>query len=197
MYKGTTEKSDRKLNVSSASFIMNIHIAFAAGFLGIFGAALVINRVSKLYRTFWLAISGRLVRHVLLLRLFHGRHIFNPTRAELLCHLLHWVATIVYNTWRVTNLSQAALRAGQIAVINIVPLLVTYQLGFASSAFGLSLNAVLKVHQSLAVMALVQGALHSIIQLLIEGQTKPMLFQIMVVFPFYVWRGHTSDSNRL
>ena len=162
---------------------MNDNGAFAIGFLGILGAILVINQVSTLYRTLWQPISRWLTRHIVLPRLFHGRHLFNPTRVEVLCHLIHWVATILYNTCGVTSLSQAASRAAQIAIIHIVPLLVSYQLGSVARALGLSLNAVLKIHQSVAVMATVQGALHGLIQLLIAGGWKgSMVFKIMVCF---------------
>jgi hypothetical protein len=105
----------------------------------------------------------------------------NPTRVEVLCHLLHWTAVIVYNTWNVDSLGQAALRAGQLAVIHMVPLLITYQLGFMSSVLRISLNVVGKVHQSLAVMVLLQGMLHSVLHLQTEErQTKMTPFEIAV-----------------
>ena len=160
---------------------MNINSGFAIGFFSIFGAVLVVNHVSNICRKYWPPTSRWMVRHVFLPRLFLGRHTINPTRVEILCHLLHWTAAIVYNTWDVDSLGRAALRAGQLAVIHVVPLLITYQLGFVSNILGLSLTFVGKVHQSLAVMALVQGTLHSVIYLQTgERQTKSMLFQIMV-----------------
>ena len=120
-------------------------------------------------------------RHLLLPTVFRGRHIINPTRVEVLCHLLHWTAAIIYNTWNVDSINQAALRAGQLALIHLVPLLITYQLAFVSSVLGISLNIVGKVHQSLAVMALVQGILHSVLHLQTEErQTKLTRFQIAV-----------------
>lgn len=106
-----------------------------------------------------------MVKHVLLPRLFHRRHLINPTRVEVLCHLIHWTAVITYNTWNVNTFGQAALRAGQLGIIHVLPLQITYQLAFVSSVLGLSLNNVKKVHQSLAVMVLVQGMLHSAIHL--------------------------------
>ena len=167
---------------------MDINRGFAIGFFAIFGAALVVNHISKLCRTYWPPTLRWMVRHVLLPRLFVGLHIFNPTRIEVVCHLLHWTAVVVYNTWNVHNLVQAGLRAGQLAVIHIVPLLITYQLSFVSSLLGLSLDVVANVHQSLAIMALVQGVLHSVAQLHIaERQNKFTLFQISVfVHPILV-----------
>ena len=177
---------------------MNINSGFASGFFAIFGAVLVVNQASRLCRAYWPPMSRWVIRHVLHPRLFRGRHTFNPTRVEVLCHLLHWTAVIVYNTWDVDSLGRAALRAGQLAVIHIVPLLITYQLGFVSSILGLSLNVVGKVHQSLAVMALVQSMLHSVIHLQTEErQTKSMLFQI-IVFVHSVSCGHVRLTlNRL
>ena len=87
----------------------------------------------------------------------------------------------MYNTWNVDSLGQAALRAGQLAVIHVVPLLITYQLAFVSNILGLSLNVVGKVHQSLAVMVLVQSMLHSVLHLHTEErQAKLIPFQIAV-----------------
>ena len=79
------------------------------------------------------------------------------------------------------SLGQAALRAGQLAIIHIVPLLITYQLAFVSSVLRISLNVVGKLHQSLAVIALAQGMLRSVIHLQTEErQTKLTPFQIAV-----------------
>ncbi len=160
---------------------MNINCGFAIGFFSIFGTLLIANQVSKVCRACWPPISRWTVRHVLLPRLFRGRHIFNPTRTELLCHLLHWTAVIVYSTWDVDSLSGAALRAGQLAVIHVVPLLITYQLGFVSRLLGLSFNVTGRVHQSLAFMALVQSILHSAIHLQTGGkQIETMVSQTIV-----------------
>ena len=185
MHKRTLVRAIGNRQCLVTSLMMNINSGYAIGFLGIFGARLAINQVSLLYRTLWPPISRWLVRHVVLPRLFHGRHIFNPTRVELLCHLLHWVAVIVYNTCGVTDLSQAASRAAQIAVVHIVPLSISYRLSFVSRALGLSLNTVLKVHQSLAVVTTLQSALHGLILTQIaEGWTGSMVFEIMVYFSF-------------
>lgn len=139
-----------------SSPMMNINCGFAIGFFSIFGAILVVSHVPKLCRKYGPPTSRWMVGHVLLPRIFHSRHMINPSRVEVLCHLLHWTAVIVYNTWNVDSLGQAALRAGLLAIIHVVPLLITYQLGFVSSVLGISLNLVGKLHQSLAVMVLVQ-----------------------------------------
>lgn len=160
---------------------MNITRGFAIGFFSIFGALLIANHVSKVCRACWPPISRWTTRHVLLPRLFGGRHIFNPTRIELLCHLLHWTAVIVYNTWDVDSLGRAALRAGQLAVIHVVPLLITYRLGFVSRVLGLSFNVTGRVHQSLALMASVQSIVHIAIHLQTdEKQIKSMVFPTIV-----------------
>ena len=59
----------------------------------------------------------------------------------------------MYNTGDGAGVSEAASRAGLIAVIHIVPLLIAYQLGFVPNALGLSINVLLKEYQALAVMA--------------------------------------------
>ena len=150
--------------------VMNINRSFAIGFFSIFGAVLVLNHVSRLRRKYWHLISRRMVKHVLLPRLFRDKHLVNPTRVEVLCHLLHWTAVIIYNTWDVDSFGRAALRAGELAIIHIVPLLITYQLAFVSSLLGLSLNVVEKVHQSLAAMVFLQGCLHSVLYLQTTGR---------------------------
>ena len=139
------------------------------------------SKTSKWVVRNWSKMSKWVFREVLLSRLFRGQHVLNPTRIELLCHLAHWTAVIVYNTWGVDSLDKFALRTGQLAVVHVVPLLITYQLGFVASVFGVSLHVVEKVHQSLAAMVLVQGLLHSIIHLLSNwDEVSSTLVQIMV-----------------
>ena len=86
--------------------------------------------------------------------------------------MLHWTTVIVFNSWNVDRL----------AVIHTVPLLISYQLAFVSSVLGLSLHIGLKVHQSLAIMALVQGMLHSIIYLQAEERQIQLMFFPILVF---------------
>ena len=160
---------------------MNINYGFAIGFFSTFGAVFVVNHVSKLCQKYGPSTSRWMYKHVLLPRIFHDWHLFNPTRIEVLCHLLHWTAVIIYDIWEVDSLNHAALRAGQLAAIHVVPLLVTYQLAFVSSVLSLSLNVVRKIHQSLAIMVLVQGMLHIVLHLQTTGMLiKLTPFQIAV-----------------
>lgn len=157
------------------------HDGFAIGFLGILVAAWVICQVTTLYQTFWPPTIRWFRKRIVLPRLFHGRHFFNPSRLQVICHLLHWVATILYNTYDVASLAQAASRAGQIAVVHIVPLLVSYQLGYVSQTLGISMKSVLELHISMGLMATVQGVVHTFIHWRMAGRLLgPMVFQITV-----------------
>lgn len=166
---------------------MDIQEGFAIGFLGMLIAAWLVSQVSTLYRAFWPPTVRWLRMHIVLPRLFRGRHLFNPTRVELICHLLHWIATIVYNTYGVANLPQAASRAGNIAVVHLVPLMVSHQLCYVSQVLGLSLDSGVELHISMGLMATIQGALHTVIHLrMADGLSGSMVFRIMVR-PLYIF----------
>lgn len=144
---------------------MEIQAVFGIAFLGVFGTRLLYHQAFVLARRAYPTISGRFVRHISLPRLFRGRHFINPTRIEVLCHIVHWTSAIIYNAYGVRSLSHAATRAAQIAVIHAVPLLAAHQLSFVSHALGLPLGSVYKMHASLGIMTTIQGTFHSIVRL--------------------------------
>lgn len=165
------------------SVTMNNNEIFAAAFLGVFGVALFYSQATTILTNYSRPTAEWVARHALLPKIFRGRHFFNPTRIELLFHLAHWVLTIIYNTYDVHNLSQAATRASQLAVIHVIPLLATHQLSFVSDNLGLPLNGILKIHASLGLMALIQGILHSLIEIQVIGEWGSLAISGAIVRP--------------
>lgn len=79
--------------------------------------------------------------------------------------IVHWTGTAVCNAYGIHNLTDASLRASQIAVAHLVPLLTFRQLSLVADLYGVSLSTYHTIHQSLGVIATLQAAVHAIIAL--------------------------------
>lgn len=121
----------------------------------------IISRFEKKHR--WMD------RHLTIPRIFDNQYIQTPTRLQTLCHLLHLSTVVLYNCLHVTNLEQLASRAGQLCILHMVPLLSANHLEFISQILGLSRNTIFGCHMTIGLMALAQGVLHSVINL-VKGQ---------------------------
>lgn len=99
--------------------------------------------------------------HLALPKIFQGRLFLNPTRLEAFFHITHWVAVVVFDTFRVNSLHTAQTRTAQLAVIHLVPLMVSFQLSCTADSLGLSLKTFLKLHGSLGLMATLHGIAHA------------------------------------
>ena len=93
---------------------------------------------------------------------------------------------------------QAASRAGELAVIHLVPLLITYRLGYVSRLLGLSFEQTGTVCQSLAVMTLVQCIIHSAAPLPTDGKRINSMVSETIVFIHMICCEHRDLTlNRL
>lgn len=143
---------------------MEVDRIYAIGLLGLFAALLVGHQGSKVIRSgysHWGALCNYADTHLVLPKIFQGRLFFNPTRSEALCHVLHWISVIIFDTYRVTTLSAAEKRTALLAVIHLVPLVVSLQLSHIANSVGLSARTVSKIHASIGLMATLQGVAHA------------------------------------
>jgi hypothetical protein len=160
---------------------MDLYAAFAIGFLGSFGALLLLRVVTRISRTTYSRISRWWTRHVVTSRTFKSQHTFNPTRAQLICLFVHLAVTSFYNSFRVHTISQASTRAGQLCLLHAVPLLFPMQVAYTSYALDISLGNAKYAHVALGIMAIVQGCLHCILQYVQGSQLEEMsVSQILV-----------------
>lgn len=154
--------------------VMDLYTAFAIGFLGSFGAFLLFRVATRISRTTYSRISRWWTRYVVTSRVFRSRHTFNPTRAQLICLVVHLGVTAFYNAFRVQTTSQASTRAGQLCLLHLVPLLFPMQVTYTSYALDISLSNAKYAHIALGSMAIIQGCLHCILQFVHGSQLHEM-----------------------
>lgn len=113
----------------------------------------------------WIRFRRIVLMHLTLPRVFRGRLFFNPSRADLLLHTLHWILAIIYNTLHVTDLQTARVRAAQLAVVHLTFLLASLNLGVVAHTLNLPMRTVVKIHVAFGVMAALQGTAHGCMHL--------------------------------
>lgn len=113
--------------------------------------------------------QGWIHRNLVVARLFDNGHFDTPTRLDALCYLAHCSGICFLETYRVKTRDDLALRAGQLCVVHIVPLMVS-QLSFAGHMFGLSRKTITKFHAAFGLMALAQAILHGTLHWVKDGR---------------------------
>ncbi|KAF2812821.1 uncharacterized protein BDZ99DRAFT_555645 [Mytilinidion resinicola] len=73
---------------------------------------------------------------------------------------IYWSGTLVANFVRVNSISDAGLRAGTIAIVNFVPLLLATPFSMAANILGVSIYSYLQLHGSMAFMTVAQSVFH-------------------------------------
>lgn len=168
---------------------MDLHTGFTIGFLGGFGVLLVYRRIAWTIALIYGPVTKWLTRHLILRRVFDSRHSFNPTRAQVLGCTLHWTATLIYNIYAVETYTEAAKRAGQLAVLHLIPLLLSNQLACIARIAGSSLQLTVFAHSMLGLMMIAQSLLHCLLHILhaekLEGATA---IEIIVSFQPNIFR---------
>lgn len=165
----------------SARTIMDLYAAFAIGFLGVFGAFLLLRVATRISRTTYSRISRWWTRYIVTSRVFSTHHTFNPTRAQLICLVVHLAVTAFYNAFRVQTVSQASTRAGQLCLLHVIPLLFPMQIAYTSYALDISLGNAKYAHVALGTTAIIQGCLHCILQYVQGSRLQKMsVSQILV-----------------
>jgi hypothetical protein len=160
---------------------MDLYAAFAIGFLGAFGALLLLRVTIRISRKTYSRISRWWTRHIVTSRVFKSQYTFNPTRAQLIYVGVHLAVTAFYNTFRVHTMPQASTRAGQLCLLHTIPLLFPMQVAFTSYALDISLGNAKYAHATLGIMAIIQGCLHCILQYVQGSQRQDMsVSQILV-----------------
>jgi hypothetical protein len=90
------------------------------------------------------------------------RFIGRVSRFKILCNVAYWGGTIVCNVVGIRNLSEAGNRAARLAVLHLVPLLMTTRLSLAADLLGMPLNVYTAIHRTAGWMVIAQSILHMI-----------------------------------
>jgi hypothetical protein len=96
---------------------------------------------------------------------------FTPpvTRGDVVAQLLYWGGTLLVNTFQVRSLSEAASRAGSIAILYLIPLVAGSRLSFAADRMGLSLRTFQYLHNTFGLMVSAQLISHVVLVARIGG----------------------------
>ncbi|GIZ48204.1 hypothetical protein CKM354_001127400 [Cercospora kikuchii] len=146
---------------------MNVQEIYTIVLLSLIGLGLLRRSLQQLYTLVWRPGSQIILRYLVYTQVFRPGHLIglNPTWAEALALTAHWAATAACNAYRVRSLAEASARAGQLALVHLVPLISVRQLSFASHVLGWSLRKCHFIHGSLGIMATAQGIIHAVIAL--------------------------------
>lgn len=105
------------------------------------------------------------------------------SRAWVLVQLLYWVGTGFGNFMATHGLRDIGTRAGNIALINLIPLVFNGRLSLLADLLGIPLRSYIQLHGTFGVMACVQTILHTYITIHEEGwnpHTALQLYGILV-----------------
>ena len=99
------------------------------------------------------------LEHILYPFLVRRHRLLGPwSRASLLFQAMYLSTTILCLSYKVSDLSEAGIRAGTLSLINMIPLYSGLHLSFLADMYGISVRTYTKLHGSIGVMA---GALAS------------------------------------
>jgi hypothetical protein len=145
---------------------MDLDSAFATAFLGAFALTLLVYQVLRLRRCLQRPVKRWLTQHVTMPRMRQGRHFLNPSRAQILAVVVHWILTGFYNVFQVHTVADAAGRAGRSALLHMILLMAPNHIYLSSDLFGTSLPTATWTHFVLGCMAIIQGILHCVLHAL-------------------------------
>jgi hypothetical protein len=103
------------------------------------------------------------------------KHVIYPmvlrkwSRAWVLTQLTYWAGTGVCNFLATHDLRDIGKRAGNIALINFIPLILNGRLSLLSDLLGFTLPTYIRLHGTFGVMACVQSILHTSITIHEQG----------------------------
>jgi hypothetical protein len=103
-------------------------------------------------------------RHVIRRRLWRRRTLWGPMGFfRMFLHILHIAGTLVCNAVGVNNWSEASLRAGSLALLHMIPTLISPHLSLVAHYVGVPIPTMNLFHTSSGFMVLLQSAIHVII----------------------------------
>ncbi|PKX91411.1 ferric reductase family protein [Aspergillus novofumigatus IBT 16806] len=131
---------------------------------------LLVSRIIRVWaqRQHWplgiVWLGGYLYRKIIF---FVLRHLIYPqvfrtrSRCWVLLQSIYWAGTLTCNFIKTDSLSSIAARAGNLAVLNFVPLVVAGRLSLVSDLLGLPIRSYVGMHGTLGIMTCIQTALHT------------------------------------
>ena len=157
-------------------------IAVGITFLVTFGTySRVIVRLAK-YGWIWA------LKYLIFANLLDRHRFLGPwTRAGVLVHVLYITVNLFCLVFRVSEVSQAGLRAGSLSLINMIPLFAGPHLSFLADLLGISITTYRNIHRSGGIASIVLGLCHIVLSAVggkgLSVKTRKGLFNVLVSTP--------------
>jgi hypothetical protein len=87
------------------------------------------------------------------------------SRFDAISQFCYWCATAAFNIVKTSTLSKAGLRAGSLAVFQIIPLMAGNRLSFTADLMGLSYRGIRYIHSSMGLMVVAQSTCHVVLMI--------------------------------
>jgi predicted ferric reductase len=111
-------------------------------------------------------LSPLVSKHLIYRYILHRHRLLGPwSRADVLVQIIYIAGNICCFEFWDTTTSQAGLRAGALAVINLIPLLAIPHLSTLADLLGVTLSTFRQVHRSAGVMAVLLTIFHVLIMI--------------------------------
>ena len=144
---------------------MDITIVYANIIGGGFGLLLLINSLPLIIRLVRY-LSPLISKHLIYRYILHRHRLLGPwSRADVLVQLIYIAGNICCFEFWDTTISQAGLRAGTLAMINLILLFVVPYLSTLADLLGVTLSTFRQIHRSAGVMAVMLTIFHVLFML--------------------------------
>lgn len=141
---------------------MNILAIYAIAAGGIF-AGLFLTRIISILANWTNLFSVLVSRHLTIPYIVHRRRLWGPwSRASVILHVIYAAINVFLILFRITTLTSAGRRAGELALINlIIPLSATY-LSFLADLLGIKWHTCCRIHRATGWMTVILLSFHII-----------------------------------
>jgi hypothetical protein len=144
---------------------MDISQAYAIVVGGSFCLLLLINGLPLIARLVRY-LSPLVSKHLIYRYVLHRHRLLGPwSRAGVLVQLIYVAGNVCCFKFWDTTISQAGLRAGTLAMINLIPLFAVPHLGTLADLLGVTLSTFRQIHRSAGVMAVVLTIFHVLVMI--------------------------------
>ena len=144
---------------------MNITLYYAIAAGGILTLFLLANLL-RLAQPLCQHISRHASKYLSYTYLVHRHRYLGPwTPAKVLTQVAYAAGNVFCLTFHATSISEVGEQAGNMAMINLVPLFASLSLSWLADALGVSLVSVQQVHRSAAIMASALALVHLLFSL--------------------------------
>jgi hypothetical protein len=172
---------------------MDTSLVYAIVMGGSFLLLLLINGLPLIARLIRY-LSPLVSKHLIYRYILHRHRLLGPwSRADVLVQLIYIAGNICCFDFWDTTISQVGLRAGTLAMINLIPLFAVSHLSTLADLLGVTLSTFRQIHRSAGVMAVMLTIFHALV--MIASQPSFPLDRLQNKFAVIVsiLQGHISS----